>query len=93
MATVVLPSPGCVLVIKIIFLGLLSALMLWVFFGWMIDFYLAETAAERFQAAMLQRNLAAACMNAGIWNLYILVWWGRRFRLPVRDFSPAIWSL
>ena len=47
-------------------LGLLSALMLWVFFGWMIDFYLAETAAERFQAAMLQRNLAAACMNAGI---------------------------
>lgn len=47
-------------------LGLLVALMLWVCLGWLIDFYLAETAAERFQAAMRYGDVAAACMNAGI---------------------------
>jgi hypothetical protein len=47
-------------------LGLLGALILWVCLGWMIDFYVAETAADRFQVALSYGDRAAACMNAGI---------------------------
>ena len=47
-------------------LSFLAALMLWVGLGWMIEFYVAQTATDRFQAAVLYGDRAAACINAGI---------------------------
>lgn len=47
-------------------LALLAALVLWVCLGWVIDFYVAETAADRFQVAQRYGDRASACMNAGI---------------------------
>ena len=47
-------------------LFLLGALVLWVCLGWLIDWYIAATAEERFKLALAQGDLAAACANAAI---------------------------
>ncbi|MEO8856317.1 MAG: hypothetical protein ABI343_04940 [Burkholderiaceae bacterium] len=45
---------------------LLGALLLWLSVGWMIDFYVAQTAEERFASALHAGNWTKACVNAGI---------------------------
>ena len=47
-------------------LFLLGALVVWVCLGWLIDWYVAATAEERFKLALAQGDLATACVNAGI---------------------------
>ena len=45
---------------------LLTAFMVWLCLGWVIDFYVAATAEDRFRMALRHGDLAAACFNAGI---------------------------
>jgi hypothetical protein len=45
---------------------LLGALLLWLAIGWIIDFYIARTAEERFASAWHAGDWSRACMNAGI---------------------------
>ena len=47
-------------------LSLLVALVLWIGLGWMIEFYVAQTAVDHFQTAVLYGDRASACRYAGI---------------------------